>query len=151
MPELATQWRLLKARVVELAPTLPGWTGVIQAVYPGPPPNTPPGKYATIGFTGGGESGSYTQDQDPSGYEVSEVGNLHGEIGCSIGDNDPLITENLVFDALDGLLGAIVADRRLGVLPPESSLGMGVTLAPTRNRQGTGYIARFLLSYTSVT
>ncbi|HZC51763.1 MAG TPA: hypothetical protein VE441_04600 [Mycobacterium sp.] len=135
-----------------LAPTLPGWVGVIDAVYPGPvPTDAPPMNYATVGYTGAGESGSYTQEQNSSGYETNETGVLHCEVNCSVGDDDPLISESVVFAALDGLQAAIVADRQLGVLPAQSRLGMAVTLAPVMNEQGTGYVARFALNYFTVT
>jgi hypothetical protein len=142
-------WPLLKAAVLEQAPGWDGW-GVVGKVYGGPlTTSSPPKNYAQIGYNGVGESGHFTQEQDPSGWETDEGGSLSGELNFSTGD-DGSTPEDLLFAALVGVRKAIFADRRLGVLPPQSSLAFVVTLAPVRNKNGSGYIARFSLNYTAV-
>lgn len=147
---MATQWPLVKARLVTVLPTLPGWDGF--AVYPGRcPTGSPPPKYATVGWTSGDEAGGYSFDQDDSGYQWAENGSLYCEINVSSGGEDASVPESLAQAALDGVTDAFRADRRLGVLPAESSASLAVTLAPVANASGTAFIARFALNYLTVT
>lgn len=147
---MAAQWPHIRARLVVLLPTLPGWNGI--KVYPGRvPTGSPPVKYATVGWTSADESGSYNSTQDPNGFQWQEAGIVHGEIVCSSGSKDQSITEAQIQAALDGLDAAVRADRRLGVLSPAGTSSFTVTLAPVLNNQGSAYLARFFLDYLTVT
>lgn len=147
---MAAQLPLIKAGLVGLFPTLPGWTGFV--VYPGQPPTDYPGdNYCTVGYNTDGQAGAYRIEQDGSGYRWIETGSLMCELTSKVGDDDLSIAETLVQVALDGVDEAVRADRRLGVLSPEGTASFTVTDLPLMSPDGTAFVARFALDYFTVT
>lgn len=154
------QWPAVKARLVELAPTLDGWSDF--TVFDGPADTstlavdeaTMTAAWATIGFTTNDQSGECTFDQDADGYQQVERGTVHIELTVQCADNDSAdlaALEARLFAALSGLKAAVRADRRLGVLSQEGFAAAVITTTPIRSTAGAAAVARVAVTYYTVT
>jgi hypothetical protein len=143
---MATQWPVLKARLVELLPTLAGWP---TSVYDGPPvTGDNPTTYATVGYQfGQDEAGSFRHERHGNGFQVVETGDVRGELVCRSGDSTTQAVEVEAFGLLDALDAAIRADQTLGVLPVASTTNLSVSVAPEANQSGAVVRLRFSLEY----
>ena len=149
---MAVQWHPIKAGLVALLPTLPGWVDLIT-VYPGRcPTGSSPANYATVAYTTNGQTGNYRFEQAPDGFRLIETGGVPIELNCSSGSEDPAVTEALVVAALDGLEAAIRRDRTLGgILSREGYFTVSGTPTPVMNTLGTAYLTLLGLNYYTVT
>lgn len=160
MSDSDVQWPLVKARLVELAPTLPGWDRI--TVFPGPvntntlklDTETMWAAWATFGYTTTDESGTCQFEQDPDGFQQIERGTVHCELTIQVGDTDPdqvAGLEAFLFAALSAWKAAVRADRTLGVLSQQGTATFSIVTAPVLTTDGAAMFARFVITYLTVT
>jgi hypothetical protein len=147
---MAAQWPLVVARLLELLPTLPGWSGV--DVLDGPPVTAEvPTDYATVGYVADDNAGAYTTVQDPNGFLSVEDGTVRSQLSCVTGDVDLASTRIRAFALADALDAAVRADRTLGVLSPAGTSELVVDVITAQNGNGSGQSLIFTLHYQTVT
>jgi hypothetical protein len=147
---MGAQWPLVKARLIALLPTLPGWSAV--TVFNGPPVTADvPTDYVTVGWETDDQSGSYMQVQSPDGFRYVETGEVRNQLNCLAGDIDLDAVEARAFVLMDALESAVRADRRLGVLSPEGTVDLEVDLRPLQTSGGSAQALVFTLHYQTVT
>jgi len=147
---MAAQWPLVVARMLALLPSLPGWGQV--TVYDGPPVTADiPTDYVTVGYVDNDQAGSYTQTQDPNGFQWQETGTVRSQLNCVTGDTDLPGVRARVFALMDAVEAAVRADRRLGVLSPYGTSELDVDVLSLSNSSGTAQQLTFTLHYFTVT
>jgi len=147
---MGAQWPLVVARLMVMLPTLPGWAGVV--VYDGPPvTDDAPIDYVSVGHVDNDTAGTYTQTQDPNGFQYVETGAVRSQLTCISGDTAPAATRARVFALMDAVEAAVRADRRLGVLSPAGTSELDVDVLSLQNSGGTAQQLTFTLHYQTVT
>jgi hypothetical protein len=147
---MATQWPLVVARLLVLIPALPGWDQV--SIFDGPPvTDDVPVDYLTVGFVDNDTAGSYTQVQDPNGFQYVETGLVRSQLTCTSGDTDMASDRARVFALVDALEAAVRDDRRLGVLSPAGTSELEVEVLSLQTSGGSSIALMFTLHYTTVT
>jgi len=147
---MATQWPLVKTRLLTLLPTLSGWATV--TVYNGPPVTADsPLDYCTVGYVADEHAGSWTSVQDPDGGQRQEAGTVRCQLTSQTGDTDLPTVEARVFVLIDALEAEIRRDRRLGVLSPEGYADLAVDVLSTANEAGTAATLTWTVTYYTVT
>ena len=147
---MATQWPLVVARLLTLLPTLPGWAAV--SVLDGPLISADvPTDYVTVGYVDNDQAGSYTQTQDPNGFQYIETGTVRSQLNCTTGDTDLMGMRTRVFALMDAIEAAVRADRRLGVLSAAGTSELDVDVLSLQNSAGTAQQLTFTLHYQTVT
>jgi hypothetical protein len=149
---MATQWPLVKARLLELLPTLNGWANV--EVYNGPPVGDGVADaYCTVGYVPGDEhSGTGTTTLHGDGFQSSETGQILGQIVVASGDDGLETVEAAAFNLYDALDASVRADRRLGgVLSQEGTTDLQFDVLPIAQGDGAVTTVVFTLSYFTVT
>lgn len=145
---MATQWPLVVARLVELLPTLPGWSAA--SVIDGQQiADLPAGPICTVGFVEDDSAGSYSE-------ATSMVGNVFstedGEVRCRLvtaaGEAEISGPRVSGFALIDALRDYMRATPLLGILPPGSTTALSVQVASAQNAQGAGQRLDFTLSYS---
>ena len=108
---MATQWPLVVARLNALLPTLAGWD--VVTVFDGPPVTADvPTDYVTVGYVADDQAGTYSQTQDPNGFQYVEVGTVRSQLSCITGDLDLASVRARVFALMDAVDAAVRADAR---------------------------------------
>lgn len=147
---MAAQWPVVVARLLALLPTLPGWSTV--TVIDGPLVSADvPDDYVTVGYVDNDQGGSYTQVQDPNGFQWQETGTVRCQLSCVTGDADLPAVRVRAFALIDAVEAAVRADRRLGVLSPSGTSELDVDVLSLSNANGTAQQLTFTLHYTTVT
>lgn len=140
-------WPVLKQRLVQLCPTLPGWDGVV--VHNGMPRQDKNAKesfsigWSSLGPEGGtrgsgqGDSGSFDEVEEPITNSRAYTGDITCELVVWGGDESLAATyEQRAFDLLGALEQAIRDDETLGVLPPTSTTGLGAEVISGQGKTG---------------
>jgi len=147
---MATQWPLVVARLNALLPTLAGWD--VVTVFDGPPVTADvPTDYVTVGYVADDQAGTYSQTQDPNGFQYVEVGTVRSQLSCITGDIDLASVRTRVFALMDSVDAAVRADRRLGVLSPSGTSELEVEVLSMQSTGGTAQSLVFTLHYQTVT
>ena len=149
---MATQWPLVAARLVELLPTLPGWSQV--QVFDGPPPTqTMPATFAIVGhvLAEGEAAGQYGTAQAPDGHRRIETGEVVCQLASQIGSAGVAFARAQAFSLMDALDEYIRSDRRMGVLSAEGTSRLAVNVMTAWNQSGTAQSLNFSVAYTTVT
>jgi len=147
---MATQWPIIKARLIALLPTLPGWSGV--TVINGPLVSADvPDDYVTVGYVADDQAGTFNTQQDPNGFQRIEVGTIRSQLNSTTGDTDLDAVEARMFALFDSLDAAVRADRRLGVLSPAGTSECEGEVLSLKNANGTAACLVFTLLYQTVT
>lgn len=147
---MSAAWPLVKRRLVELLPTLPGWSGV--AVYDGPPVTADaPDAYCTVGYVVGEDfGGSYEQTRTAEGgWEgcLEEAGTIRSEVVCATGNVDLPAMELRAFQLVDAWEAEVSRDETLGVLHPSASASLAVDVQPLQTDRGTVQRLTVTLTY----
>lgn len=142
-----SSWRTVHARLVELLPTLPGWSGV--PVFDGPPvTGEVPQAYCTVGFAFEEDSaGSFEHERAGNGFQLEETGGVRCELVATVGETDLARVRALAFDLLDEVEKTIRADQTLGVLPPASTTNLAVDVVPAQTTTGAQQRLPFTVGY----
>lgn len=140
-------WPVVQQRLVNLLPTLPGWTGVV--VHDGQPRRDRNAKesisvgWSTYGPQGGtrgsglGDSGSFSATEETVTSMWAENGSVLCELVVWGGDESAASTYRArAFDLLDALEESIRTDERLGVLPPSSTTSLGAEVISGQDKSG---------------
>jgi len=145
---MTTQWPVLRAGLVTLLPTLPGWSGV--AVYDGQPlAGDQTTSYAAVGYVDGDPTaGSFTQTPDGSGFFDTESGEVRSELFVGTGDDDLPGVITTAFGLVDALKDYLRQDRTAGVLPKGSTTSLAADVQ-TGKDSGVGVLLVLTVSYTS--
>ena len=147
---MGAQWPLVVARLLTLLPTLPGWSAV--TVLDGPLISADvPTDYVTVGYVDNEQAGSYSQVQDPNGFQYVETGTVRSQLNCTTGDTDLAGMRARVFALVDAVEAAVRADRRLGVLSPAGTSELVVDVLSLQNSAGTAQQLTLTLHYQTVT
>lgn len=149
---MSTQWPLVAARLVQLLPTLPGWSTV--TVFDGAPTaNTLPTDFASVGYVDNDQAGSYQSIQDPDGCQRQETGVVRCQVACSQGAAAGLAAVRArVFALVDALDVYIRSNRTLGgVLSPQGTSDLVVDVLSVQDENGTAMALVFSLHYFTVT
>ena len=141
-------WPQVKRRLVDILPTLPGWSGV--TVFDGPRVSQDfPTDFITVGFVEGEDfAGSYEQAR-PEAWDVEESGTIRSELITTSGDVDLEETEDRVFDLVDAWEQWVTKDPTLGVLSPSSTASLAVDVQPVQNQNGSAQRLTVTLTYTA--
>lgn len=133
---MSAAWPLIKRRLVEHLPNLPGWSQV--AVYDGPPvTGDSPTDFVTVGFVRGEDfAGSYEQTPPVGPWSMEEAGTLRSELVCATGDTDLPGMELRAFALVDAWQEWVTADPKLGVLNPSSTASLAVDVQPQQTTAG---------------
>lgn len=148
---MATQWPVVKARLVALLPTLAGWDAV--KVFNGKPvTDAKPAQYVTVGYATAENVGTFSTTQSEDGFRRGETGLIISRLVCNSGSTKQAANEAAAFALMDALDAYIRSDRRLGnTLSPEGTADLVVDVEAASNRQGTGIALVFTLTYYTVT
>lgn len=148
---MSAQWPNVLNWLTTTVPTLAGWSAV--TVFDGPPvTGDNPFVYFTVGYVSGDQAGSYTQAQDPSGFQLQETGEVKCELVINNGDGSVPAARAQGFALLDAIEAAIRADRRLaGTLPPQSDVTTAVDVLSVENAAGAAEAFVFTVHYFTVT
>ena len=147
---MGAQWPLVVARLLTLLPTLSGWSDVV--ILDGPLVSADvPTDFVTVGYVADDQAGSYTQTQDPNGFQYIETGFVRSQLNCSTGDTDMPGMRARVFALMDAVEAAVRLDRRLGVLSPAGTSELDVDVLSLQNSAGTAQQLTFTLHYQTVT
>lgn len=149
---MATQWPLVRGRLLNLLPTLTGWDQV--EVVGGTAVDTAKALICTVGHATDGTTstaGNYTTAQAPDGFQYVEQGALTSQLSSF--DSTVSIEDNLttLFALLDQVDAAIRADRRLGVLSPAGYADMTVDVSSAQSVPGAFVSLTFSINYYTVT
>jgi len=144
---VAVLWPIVRDRLVEILPTLPGFTSV--TVYDGPVTSgDTPGTYVTVGWqpvTEEVSAGSFTQLEGPDGFSVTEDGAVLMEFAAVTGDS----TVPDAFAMYGALATWLQANPRLGILVPGSLASLQVEVAEAQNTSGAVQRLLVALLYTA--
>ena len=150
---MAAQWFAVKARLLALFPTLPGWNGVVS-VHNGAALDSVKRVFATVGHSDDGQTtraGHFASELNDDGFRYIETGN----VACSLVINDPSITldaaETLVASLFNEIDAAIRADRTLGVLSQDGEAHLEVDVLSTQPIPGAAITVPFDIAYFTVT
>jgi hypothetical protein len=149
---MSAAWPRLIERLLELLPTLPGWSDV--AVYDGPPVTAEaPTDYCTIGYVVGEDfGGTYEQARNAEGGwagALQENGSIRSEIVCTTGDVDLPAVRNRAFALADAWEAEISRDETLGVLGASSTVSLSVDVQPAQTTSGSEQRLAVTVSYLS--
>lgn len=144
---MATRWPAVRARLVELLPTLPGWADV--SVYDGPTvTGEAPEEYATVGYVADEDAaGSFEHERAGDGFRVEERGFVRCELVVLTGSADLPTVRDRAFALIDALEQEIRRDRTLGVLSAEGTARLVVDVVPVQNSAGAAQRLVFSLDY----
>lgn len=144
---MATRWPAVRARLVELLPTLPGWSTV--SVYDGPTvTGEVPWEFATVGYvTDEDAAGSFEHERSGDGFRVEERGFVRCELVVASGDTDLAAVRARAFELIDALEQEIRRDRTLGVLSREGTARLVVDVIPVQNQAGAAQRLAFSVDY----
>lgn len=152
MGRVSVQWPLIVARLLDLLPTLDGWSAV--QVFDGAAYDPSSNVFATVAHGTDGlqtQAGQFSSQQTPDGYRREETGTVVCQV-CSSDDSQVVQPQRL---ALCGLLGAfedaIRADRRVGVLSPEGTSWVSADVTSSQSIPGADVTILFTFHYTTVT
>ena len=150
---MATQWPLVYNRLLELLPTLDGWSAV-KVIDGEPVDDNTTSLYCTVGFVDAvGQNvngGSFSTQRDQSGCRTLEVGEVKCELISQDQRNNLAAARATAFPLADALQEAIAADYRLGVLAPQATSTLTSEVTQT---QGVAPVVSivFTFSYSTIT
>lgn len=153
---MAAQWPLIVNKLVTLLPTLAGWSAV-DVIDGRPVQDVTADQYCTVGFVtspnnADEHAGSYTQTQDPDGFQYVESGTVRCQVTSATGATDIPAQRTALFVLCNAVEGSVRADRTLGgVLAPASTLDLHVEVLAVANQSGSAVSAVLTFSYTTVT
>lgn len=142
-----TVWGHVVDRLVELLPSLPGWSQV--TVYDGAVSDSSfPSSFVTVGFvTDEDVSGSF-EPVPVLGDLVEEAGSVRSELVCQTGDDGLSTVRARAFGLVDSLQAKLQADSTMGVAGV-SSVALSVDVLPVQNANGTAVRLALDLAYTA--
>lgn len=145
---MSAAWPVVKRRLVNLMPTLPGWSQV--SVYDGPPvTGEVPTAYITVGYVVGEDFGGTYEQSRGVGNLLEELGSVRCELVCSTGNVDLASVESTSFALVDALEQSIANDQTLGVLHPSSTSSLAVDVQPAQTTAGATQRLTVTLNYFS--
>lgn len=144
---MSVVWPTLRAGLLTLLPTLPGWSGVL--VTDGPPLSGDTGTYCAVGYVEDEQgAGTFTQTPDDSGFFDVETGEVRSELYTGNGDGDLAAAVNAGFTLVNALQAAMKTDRTLGCLPQGSTCSVRGDVI-TGRAEGAGQLLVLSVSYLS--
>lgn len=148
---MGAQWPKVVDWLIVTLPTLSGWDPV--SVFDGPPvTGDNPSIYVTVGYVQDDVGGSYSQVQDPSGFQWQETGEVRCKFVCNSGDDDLSVLRATAFSLADTFEASVRADRTLGgTLAPASDVSTAVEVLSVQNATGAAQEFVFTLHYFTVT
>lgn len=139
---MAVAWPSVKARLVELLPTL---TPAAAMVFDGPvPTGEQPASYWTVGWqpsTDDEDAGSFEQTTGKDGFSAAETGTVLLELAVVDGADMPSS-----FTLFDALADYVQATPTLGILVTGTTSGLSAAVVPEQNRAGA--VHRLLVTFT---
>jgi hypothetical protein len=149
---VAAQWPLVRARLLSLLPTLPGWDAV--EVWGGVAYDAQKALICTVGHATDGvtsTAGNWTSTLHGDGFQHVETGSVVSQL--SLFDSTVTLEDNLttLIALIDVLDEEIRADRRLGVLSQEGYFDLTCDVASAQAAPGALVSVTFTTSYTTVT
>lgn len=147
---MGNYWLPLQQRLVTVLPTLSGWSGV--TVYDSMPTTAAaPAVYCTVGYLSDEHEGLYKTTFAPDGVRYMEQGSVSCHLVARTGSVDIPSMRATVFALADTFETYWRGDRKLGVLPPDSEIGLTVDVMLTADENGTAAALAFTLDYTAIT
>ncbi len=148
---MAAQWPRVLDRLVVILNTLPSWVDV-QVIDGLPISADVLTDCVTVGYVSDDNSGNYTLNQDPSGFQWVEVGVIRSELSCVNGDSNLATMRARMFGLLDALEESVRADRTLGgVLSPQGTAELVVDVRSVQDISGAEQSVVFCRNYTTIT
>lgn len=149
---MSAQWPLVVGRLLELLPTLDGWSAV--QVFDGAAFDPSSTVFATVGHGTDGlqtQAGSFSSQQDNDGFQRAETGTVVCQV-CSSDDAQNVQSQRMALCVLlDAFDDAIRADRRLGVLSQEGTSFVSCDVTSMQTIPGADVTILFTFHYTTVT
>lgn len=120
-------------------------------VYDGMPLSEDTGDFLAVGWVNDDDTaGSYTQEQDGSGFFLTEQGEIRCQIEASSGNSTLSTAQAAAFALADDAVAAIGLDRTLGgLLPDGSSCDTAVTVVPQQDEDGSAQVLVLTFTYTA--
>lgn len=141
---MTVYWPVVQSRLVQLLPTLPGFTGVVVA-HGKPLSDADADKIVAVGYsTAADGAGSYRHlEGQPDGMRA-EQGTVVCEFATRNGDSDAEDASADAFTLVAALDTSIRADQKLGVLPVSSTTDLSVDVASAQDTAGA--VTRLIVS-----
>lgn len=146
---MGARWLTVHARLVELLPTLPGWSGI--PTFPGPTVTASnPRTYVTVGYAQLEESaGTYTREPGTGDLGV-EIGSVRCELVSAHGSADLKVPQARAFALLDSLEDYLRADPTLGgTLMAGTTTVLTVDVLPAQTTEGAEQRLAFSVDYAT--
>lgn len=146
---MATQWLLVRNRLVEVLPSLPGWPGPEHTYKGRPVTGDNPRSYVTVGYVSNEDNGgTVSQARSRNGFQQEESGTVRGELVLNHGTADSSELEATTFALLDSLEELLRAQTApLGVLPQGSTVALSFDVQPVQNSSGAAVRVPFTIDY----
>jgi hypothetical protein len=147
---MATAWPLVKQWLVDIAATLPAFSGA--EIHAGIDPTM---VAANRHFTAGAvmeeeNAGTYSRQSAYDGTVWAEQGDVRSMIVAQSGDADGAANEAAAIAMAEALDEAIHADATLGrLLSPEATVQTSVDVMPISNPNGSATALVYVLHYTT--
>lgn len=146
---MTVQWPIVRAGLLTLLPTLPGWSGVL--VTDGAPTSNDTGSYCAVGYVEDEQgAGTWTQVPSDDGFFDLETGVVRSELYTGNGDGDLAAAVNAGFALVNALQAAMRANRTLGFLPQDGTCSVSGDVITGRS-EGAGQLLVLSVSYTATT
>lgn len=138
-------WPLVRNRLVEILPTLPGWSGV-TVMHGQQVSGDAPSDFVTVGYVPGEDfAGSYEQSR-PAGWGIEENGTVRSQVVSASGSTDIAAREARAYELVDAWEAWLSVDPTMGVLMQGSTASLSVDVEPVQNSAGAA--ARLIVTVT---
>lgn len=149
---MALQWPLVVARLLTVLPNLSGWD--VVTVFEGAAYDNSKSVFCTVAHSDDGmttTAGQFVTAQSADGFQYAETGHVACQLTYTDDKAPPDVLRDKVFGLFNAVDAAIRADRRLGVLSPEGSAALDVSVTSMQVIQGAGLTVPFSITYFTVT